>query len=267
MQRIRHNDLVYYQFDSLSESDFLTHGVFTRRGGVSPAPFDSLNVASSVGDAIKNVQTNRQHMAAALGVGEERTRTVWQVHSADVIVARRDAPQGDTPPQADGIITDEPGLPLVMRFADCVPIMLHDPVHGAIGIAHAGWRGTVAGIAGAVVQAMVDAYDTRPQDLIAAIGPSIGPCCYEVGPEVVAQVRGAFLDSSGLILPPANGGGPHLDLWAANQRALEVSGVERVEVARLCTACHTHEFYSYRAEAGRTGRFGALISLRRGGPR
>jgi hypothetical protein len=165
------------------------------------------------------------------------------------------------PPQADGIITDAHDVPLVMRFADCVPVLLYDPVKRAIGLAHAGWRGTVAGIGPATVQAMVDTYGSRPADIVAGVGPSIGPCCYEVGPEVVAQVRETFGTTRGLVEPETEAHGPHLDLWEANRRALEKAGVQRIELSGLCTACHTHEFFSHRAEAGRTGRFGVILVL------
>ncbi len=268
MRRIREDSLVYYRFESLSHFDGLIHGIFTRHGGVSPAPFNTLNVGGTVGDAPENVRINRERMAAAMGVDPSQTRSTWQVHGAEVVVARRDDPPAPLPPQADAMITAEADLPLMMRFADCVPVLLYDPIRRAIGIVHAGWRGTLLGVAAAAVQAMGEAFDSRPQDLIAAIGPSIGPCCYEVGPEVVAQVRGAFPEADDLIIPPSNShAGAHLDLWQANRRTLQAAGVREIEVARLCTACLVHEFFSHRAEAGRTGRFGALISLRSGNGR
>ncbi len=262
MERNRHNGLIYYQFESFLGLSNLSHGVFTRRGGVSPVPFDSLNVGSTVGDAPHNVQTNRERMAAALDLRDSEARTSWQVHGADVLVARREEAPTWPLPKADALITDEREMPLVMRFADCVPLLFYDPVRGVAGIAHAGWKGTLAGIGPATVEAMRDAFGCRAQDILVGIGPSIGPCCYEVGPEVVAQVRDSFPRVPHLIRPPENGHGPHFDLWAANEHALRAAGVGHVESARLCTACHVHEFYSHRAEAGRTGRFGAVIALR-----
>lgn len=265
MQRIRENSIIYYQFESLRHFDALMHGVFTRHGGVSPAPFHTLNVGGTVGDTPDNVRINRERIAAAMGIDATQTRSTWQVHGAEVFVARRDDPPAPVPPQADAIITAEVDLPLMMRFADCVPVLLYDPRRHVVGIAHAGWRGTLLGVSAAAVQAMGEVFGSRPQDIIAAIGPSIGPCCYEVGPEVVAQVRSTFLDAGDLITPPTNGhSGAHFDLWRANQRALQAAGVREIEVARLCTACLTHEFFSHRAEAGRTGRFGVLIGLRDG---
>src|SRR5262249_9448876 len=158
------------------------------------------------------------------------------------------------------IVTDRPGLPLSMRFADCVPVLLYDPVHPAIGLVHAGWRGTMSDVVGAAVQKMSDTFGTRPADIQAGIGPSIGPECYQVGAEVVEATCAAFGDSDGLVHHAADGSA-YLDLWEANRRALERAGIRQIEISGLCTACHTDEFFSHRAEHGRTGRFGAVIAL------
>ena len=264
MERKRENGLVYYQFEQLAQLDGVKHAVFTRRGGVSSPPFDSLNVGSTVGDDPNSVAANRVRMAEALGLREEDSQTTWQVHGAVVVTAAEGPPIGDLPPKADGIITDQADVPLVMRFADCVPLIFYDPVRRVVGLAHAGWRGTVAGIGPATVRAMAETYGSRPEDIFAGVGPSIGPCHYEVGPEVVAQVREAFGSTQGLVEAGTESHGPHLDLWEANRRALEKSGVRRIGVSGLCTACHTHEFFSHRAEAGRTGRFGAVIVMPNG---
>lgn len=262
MQRIQHNGTAFYHFTTF-DHPALTHGIFTRLGGVSAAQFQSLNVGSTVGDDLDNVRTNRKRMCAALDTHDDLTRTTWQVHGADVVAVRAGEPRPDELPKADGIITADAGVPLVMRFADCVPILLFDPVRRAVGIAHAGWRGTAVGIGPATVRAMEDAYGSRPADIIAGIGPSIGPCHYEVGPEVVAQIGDAFRDGHEFFHTPADGAGKaHFDLWAANVRALKEAGVGQIDVAGICTACRLDEFYSHRAEAGRTGRFGALIMIR-----
>jgi YfiH family protein len=158
------------------------------------------------------------------------------------------------------MVTDCPALPLTMRFADCTPILLYDPVRHAAGIAHAGWRGTVSGAAVSALHAMQSAFGTRPQDVQAGIGPSIGPDRYQVGEEVVEAVRRAFGTTDGLI-KRADDGSAYLDLWAANRLALERVGVRQIEVAGICTATRTDEFYSHRAEAGRTGRFGVVMAL------
>ncbi len=264
MERVRYNGLVYYHFKSVSQLGGVTHGVFTRRGGVSLPPYDSLNVGSTVGDDPDRVRVNHERIAGVIGAEDTSFRTTWQVHGAEVLVARRDQAQSWPPPQADGIITAENDLPLIMRYADCVPIMLVDPVRHVIGMAHAGWRGTLAGIGPATIRAMHEVYGSQPQDIVAGIGPSIGPCCYEVGPEVIAQMREVFPEADDLIVPPNNGRGAYLDLWKATEYALRSAGVQFVEVARLCTRCHSHEFYSHRAEAGRTGRFGAILMMTNG---
>jgi len=263
MHRIQHEQMVYYQFEQFAPFGELVHGVFTRLGGLSAEPFQSLNVGLTVGDSVEHVQGNRQRVASALGFSDDDACTTWQVHGSDVIVQRKRGPQSWPPPRADAIITAERDLPLTMRFADCVPIVLFDPVKQVVGIAHAGWRGMLAGVGPATVRTMSAAFGSQPGDLIAGIGPSIGPCCYEVGPEVVEQVEAVFGGLDGLVTRPStNGHNPHLDLWAANARLLAEVGVGHIEVSGLCTASMTHEFFSHRAEKGQTGRFAAAVMLR-----
>jgi YfiH family protein len=262
MQRIEHHGPVYYQFDSLARHADLNHGIFTRRGGVSGAPFESLNVGSTVGDDQRSVRVNRERLAQAMGVRDEDVHTTWQVHGANVRVLREPGRQWP-PPKADAIITDRVGLPISMRFADCVPLLFYDPAKKVLGMAHAGWRGTAAGVGPAAVEMMESEFGCRPADILAGIGPSIGPARYEVGDEVAAAIQAAFGDVDGLLSHPnGNGARPHLDLWEANRRALQRAGVRQIEVAEMCTASNVEEFYSHRAEGGRTGRFGALAVLR-----
>ena len=261
MRRITQGDLAFYQFETLADASGLAHGVYTRLGGRSAEPFDTLNVGATVGDDPACVRANRNLMYGAMGVSEEDVRTTWQVHGAEVIVIDGHTPQTWPPPQADGIVTQYPGIALVMRFADCVPLLFYDPVQHVIGMAHAGWRGTVVGAGPAVVKTMCEVFGCTCADIIVGIGPSIGPCCYEVGAEVVEQMGVAFGSVDNMVSPAQNGHGAHLDLWAANHHALRGVGIEQVEIARVCTACNTQEFYSHRAERGRTGRFGALIML------
>ena len=261
MQRIQaENGVVYYRFEQWAQSVPLRHGIFTRLGGVSQAPWHTLNVGGTVGDAPAAVRENHRRIYAALGVPAARVCTVWQVHGAETVYARQPRPDGRWLARADGIITDQAGLALMMRFADCVPILLYDPAHHAIGLAHAGWRGTVLGAGVSTLQAMQRTFGTRPQDVQAAIGPGIGPERYQVGEEVVQAVHQAFGTFDGLVRR-APDSSAYLDLWAANRRALQRAGVAQIQVAELCTASHTDEFYSHRAEAGRTGRFGVVIAL------
>jgi hypothetical protein len=158
------------------------------------------------------------------------------------------------------ILTRNPAVTLYMRFADCVPVLLYDPVRAAVAMAHAGWLGTVRGASRVAVEIMISQFGSRPGDILAAIGPSIGPDHYEVGQDVLDQVAAAFGDEAkGLV--ERRDGRSYLDLWASNRFQLQQAGVKHVEVAGLCTACHTDDWFSHRAEVGRTGRFGALIAL------
>lgn len=251
-------DIHYYQFPSLQHPD-LAQAVFARQGGVSPEPFHSLNVSVSVGDARANMIENRSRAFRALGRAPDSVADLWQIHSAEVV--RVDAPMGEitTPPKADILITNRPDVTLFLRFADCVPVMLFDSRRHAIALIHAGWRGTLQKAAAAAACALMEHYGSRPADIRAGIGPSIGPCHYAVGPEVVEQAQAAFgADAESLFVQNHR---PHLNLWEANALALRQVGVEHIEVSGICTACHTDHFFSHRGEQGKTGRFGALLAL------
>lgn len=252
------NGVRYYSFDLFPRT--LAQAVFTRQGGVSPAPWNSLNVGGTVGDDRERVQENRTRSFAALGRSIDTLFDVWQVHSADAVFAEAPRPPEVDHYQADIIFTDRPAVTLYMRFADCVPVLLHDASKQVVGIAHAGWLGTVRAVSSAAVKAMMQRYGSRPDDIQAAIGPSIGADHYEVGPNVLAQVEQTF-GAHAEELIEVRGGKTYLDLWVANRLQLEQSGVTQIEVAGLCTACHLDDWYSHRAEKGKTGRFGALIAL------
>jgi polyphenol oxidase len=248
----------YYQFEGLGDGVF--HAIITRQGGLSPKPWATLNLGGTVGDDTERVVGNRLRALAALGRDPKSVYDVWQVHGVNVIITETARPPGMNPLEADAILTNTPGITLLMRFADCVPVFLHDPVQKVIGIVHAGWMGTVRGTVRAAVKAMQARFGSAPADIMAGIGPSIGPDHYKIGPDVVAQVRQAYgRDSMHLLREQA--GAFHFDLWSANRLTLEQAGVEKIEVAGLCTACHTDDWYSHRAEHGKTGRFGAIIAL------
>jgi len=254
---IKHQGNVrYFQFNTLNTR----HAIFTRHGGLSPEPWRSLNVGGTVGDDLTRVRANRNLSLAALGCSPESVFDVWQVHGTDIICANAPRPEGESIRQADIILTDKCELTLYMRFADCVPILFHDSRKGVIGVAHAGWRGTLRDVAGSVVTAMLNNYGCNPADIVAGIGPSIGPDHYEVGSDVIVQVMEKFGDDSEKLLK-SHHGRIHFDLWKTNQILLERAGVGRIEIAEICTACNTTDWFSHRAEKGRTGRFGALISL------
>jgi YfiH family protein len=256
MAFIQHNGIRYYQFEALQAR----HALFTRHGGVSPDPWGSLNVGGTVGDDLERVHENRVLSFQAMGCAPESIFDVWQIHSADVVCARSPRPAEDSYRQADIILTDQPDVTLFMRFADCVPIMVHDPRKGAVGLAHAGWMGTLRDVATATVEALKKNYGSNPADLVAGIGPSIGPDHYEIGADVILQVMQKYGDESQTFLK-SHHGKIHFNLWEANRLALEHAGVCQIEVSGICTACNTDDWFSHRAEKGRTGRFGALISL------
>ena len=250
--------ICYYQFEQLGNG--LTQAVFTRQGGCSPDPWNTLNLGGTVGDDPARVRENRNRALLALERSSESIYDVWQVHGVNVAIA--EAPRIPDAPhlQADTILTNIPGITLLMRFADCVPILLHDPVHKVAGMVHAGWMGTVLGTVRVAVEAMQTHFGSNPGDILAGIGPSIGPDHYEIGPDVVTQVRQAFGQSATTLLS-GHTGATHFDLWSANRLTLEIAGVRQIELSGLCTACHTADWYSHRAERGRTGRFGAIIAL------
>jgi YfiH family protein len=259
MSFIEQGSIKAYTFELL-HGQGIVQGIFTRHGGVSPEPWRSLNHGGTVGDERANVVENRRRVFESVGLKVETIFDVWQVHSADVICAREPRPLDELHQKADAIITNRPEITLFMRFADCVPIFLFDPSKKVVGIVHAGWQGTVKKIPGAAVNAMVTEYGCNPRDILAGIGPSICPDHYAVGENVIEAARRSFPGHTERILYNLNGS-VHFDLWTANQLALSEAGVEQIQTARICTACHMEDWYSHRGEHGKTGRFGALLAL------
>lgn len=269
MKRIELGQLVYFQFDRLSGFENVVHGVFGRHGGVSGGQHRSLNVSFAVGDEPELVRDNRRIICGALAIPYSGLVVAKQVHGVDVVVIDKQPKPTDPDewysllPNADGLITRESGYYLLMTFGDCVPLVCYDPVTQALGISHAGWKGTAANVARHSVEAMARAFGSSAHDMIVGVGPSIGPCCYEVKEDVISAVKSSGSNSDGLLLEVTDSS-IHLDLWEMNRRQLIEAGVaaENIEVARLCTACNTDTLYSNRAERGRTGRFGVVIGLR-----
>jgi polyphenol oxidase len=186
---------------------------------------------------------------------------VWQVHSSDIVHTEAPRPLDVEHIKADAIVTTNPEVTLFMRFADCVPVMMYDPKKKVAAIVHAGWQGTVKKIAAKTVDYLVAKFAVDPANLVAGIGPSIGPCHYQVGEEVVRAVKEQFpQDHDELII--TNEGKWFFDLWRCNELQLSNNGVGSIEVARLCTACDTGTWFSHRAEKGKTGRLGAAIYLK-----
>ena len=258
MLRVEIDGLVIYQFESLA-IEGLVHAVFTRLGGVSQEPFATLNVSENVGDDPAAVAENRHRIYAHLDLAPEQVVLTGQVHGSHV--ARVDATDGGRVlPNTDGLVTDVPEAALLLRFADCQPILLYDPAHHALGLAHAGWRGVALGIARRAVEAMQEAFDTEPSDLVVGLGPAIGPCCYTVGHEVAAAM-GYALPHWKQVMHVQDEDTWRFDLPAANAQQLIAAGVCQIEQASLCTSCHNDEFFSHRADGGQTGRFATVAYL------
>ena len=267
MRREERQGVAVYRFETLPAGvDAL---VSTRLGGVSPPPYDSLNIGPRVGDDPANVLANRERLLAAFG--SELGRSVWcrQVHGDRVaVVAEADAGRGareeeTVVAEADAMVTATPGLALCVKVADCVPVLLFDPERGVLGLAHAGWGGTVARICSRTVATMSERFGSDPAAVRAAIGPSIGPAGYEVGAEVIARAEAAYGERAGDLLTPAAEGKALLDLWSANRIDLEQAGVPaaRIETAAIASDQRLEEFFSHRREGAATGRFAAIARL------
>ena len=267
MRREERDGVVAYRFESLPAG--VEALVSTRHGGVSPAPFDTLNLGLWTDDEAARVVENRRRLFAAYGLPLERSVWCRQVHSDGVaVVGEEDAGRGaegeaTVVPDADALVTRTPDLPLCVKVADCVPVAIVDPERRVLGLAHAGWGGTVARICSRTVAVMGERFGCEPAGLVAAIGPSIGPAGYEVGAEVVARARAAYGERADEILAP-RGEKALLDLWAANRIDLEAAGLPsaRIEVAAIASDERLDDFYSHRREAGRTGRFALVVALR-----
>jgi len=253
----------YLTFDIFNSHNIL-HGVFTRHGGVSPEPWDTLNVGLTVGDDINRVIENRERVFKTFELDNRRIFDVWQVHSNKVIRVNSIRNKKNEIEKADGLVTNVNGLGLFMRFADCVPIFLYDPQKKVIGITHAGWKGTVGRIAAETVKKMSHEYGSRTGDIIAAIGPSICAQHYEVGVEVIKAVRDSYGTGANTFLfetASKSREKKKFDLKKANEHNLKSAGVKTIEISPICTACTPSDWYSHRGEKGKTGRFGALIAL------
>lgn len=252
------NGLKLYKFDSLTTPG-CQNAVFTRHGGTSLDPWASLNLGGTVGDDPQHVLENRKRAFDAIGRRVEDAYDVWQVHSDRILYS--DKPRGDVAHEkADAIITDRPGVILFMRFGDCVPILLTDPQKGIIAMVHAGWLGTVQRIVSKTVTEMVNKFHCHPENIRAGIGPSICVDHYQIGHEVVERVRHDLPEFAEKVLIQKEDA-IHLDLWKTNELLLNSVGVGQVEQSGLCTAGNTGDWYSHRAEKGRTGRFGAVLFL------
>jgi polyphenol oxidase len=260
MRKVDFNELSYYQFDIFPPGEIF-QAIFTRQGGVSPSPWKSLNQGGTTGDSRPRVVENRRLAFESLGLDVSTIFDVWQVHGTKIIDSGRSRNLDQPHEKADGIVTARKGITLFMRFADCVPILLFDPVVRVIAIVHAGWKGTVNHIGSIAVRHLEEKYGCNPANILAGIGPSIGPDHYYIKNDVMNRVKASFpLNWQGLL--QTSDRGTLLNLWEANKLSLENSGVEQIEIAGQCTACNLEDWYSHRAEDGKTGRFGVLLALR-----
>ncbi len=262
-----HGGVLTLTFPRLGHSTFLKHAISTRVGGVSKGNYKSLNISYKVADERLRVEENRRILSNALEIDLEQAVHLTQVHSDKVfhLTAENRPPAGESLGEGDAVITDLPNVPIYILVADCLPILFYDQAHQAIGLAHAGWRGTVARIAVKTLDAMRTAFGTNPQEVKAVLGPAIGPCCYEVGTDVKEEFGKAFPDAEELL---EQTGKSHwkLNIPEANARQLMEAGMDPDRIIRsgLCTVEHLGWFYSHRAEAGPgspTGRFGAFMML------
>jgi len=254
----------------LRESRGVSHAFSTRQGGVSRPPFATLNLGQNVGDDRAAVEKNRRRFFGAFGIDPGRVVRARQVHGDGVLqvdaglTERAGFPHCLVEERAefDALITDLPGLALVVSTADCLPILIHDPVHRAVAAVHAGWRGTAKRIAARAIAAMSEAYGTDPSDCRTAIGPGIRRCCFEVD-AAVTEAMAAALPNWNAHATANRSGHWLLDLAGVNRTLLEDAGVlpGRIEDVGLCTSCRNDLFFSHRAEKGRTGRMMNFILL------
>jgi YfiH family protein len=251
-------EIKIWQSALLSNAE-IAHGFTTRAGGVSPPPFHTLNLGLTTKDLPQNVLENRKRFANQFGFA--LAPLAWQIHGNDVLVLKQEnaIPQEPNLPKADAIISNIPKLVVSMFFADCLPIYFWDPIHHAGGIAHAGWRSTLLGISEKTVEMMQEVFGTKPDDLIVVLGPSIGPCCFEVQKDVEEP----FLKRFGESVCIQKNGKTFIDLWEANKLVLKGKGVkmENVEEAKLCTSCNENLFFSYRRDKGNTGRMAGFLQI------
>ena len=244
----------------------VAHCFTTRFGGVSTGIFDSLNLAYHRGDTDQNVAENFRILGNALDFDPKNVVLTHQVHSDIVRIVTKDDCIGldhHTYPECDGLITNTPGLALVVFTADCTPILLHDPVTGAVGAVHAGWRGTAANIAGKAVETMVSTFGCDPGNIRAAIGPNIGQCCFATDSDVPeAMVKALGASASPHIR--TSGDKYYVNLKAINAQFLRNTGVGHIEISPSCTMCQSNRFWSHRVTKGDRGSQGAIIVCKEG---
>lgn len=267
LERREVNGVAYYTFPQFDAVPFVRHGFSTRLGGVSKGIYESMNLSFTRGDEERAVRENFERFCTAIGVNAEQVVVSAQTHTTNVYVAHKeDCGRGVTRDRGytdmDGLITDQAGVVLCTQYADCVPLFFVDPVRRVVGTSHSGWRGTVARIGAETVRRMQEEFGCDPHDILAAIGPSIGPCCFEVDAPVYEEFAQMPLAREGCLV--SDGGGKyHVDLWEINRRILLEAGLDEshITVTDLCTRCHPDVFWSHRATGGARGSLAGFIAI------
>ena len=245
----------------VAESISAPHCFTTRLGGVSKGYLSSLNLGANRGDSMENVAENYRVLARAIGFDIQNTVLTHQVHTDTVRMVTKADHRGldhHAYPACDALITNDPGTALVIFTADCTPILMHDPVTGAVGAAHAGWRGTAASIAGKTAEAMVAAFGCDPENIRAAIGPNIAQCCFQTDADVPEALLAQYGKAAAEFIQPS-GEKYYVNLKEINALSLRRTGVTRIDISTECTACQCHRFWSHRITGGQRGSQGAII--------
>ena len=266
----RKGDVLYLTFPLIEETNVVRHGFSTRIGGVSQGIYASMNLSFQRGDDEHDVRENFKRIAAAIGVKEEEITFSKQTHTANVReVSLEDKGKGLTKQMdydnVDGLVTNVPGICLATFYADCVPLFFVDPKKRAIGLSHSGWRGTVEKIGKRTVEKMSQLYGSRPEDIYAAVGPSICQDCYEVTGDVIEGFQKNFREEYWKeLLYKKENGRYQLNLWKANEFVLREAGIleEHLAVTNLCTCCNPELLFSHRASYGKRGNLGAFLQLK-----
>ena len=256
----QHQSLRFFTFETLQNFP-LKHALFSRQGGNSKFPYKSLNLSRALGDHESAVRANEELIFDSINQPIESAADSLLEHATRAInVESPKASRNGFEEFADILITNKMDVTLLMRYADCLPLLFYDPNKHAIALAHAGWKGTVGQVAARAVEAMQKNFGTHPRDLITAIGPGICVAHYQVGENVINDVNAAFgVHANNMLIE--NGGGVHFDLAAANRFVLQRAGVKKIEDSGLCTFEHPSDWFSHRGEKGQTGRFAVLMAL------
>lgn len=260
--------LVYLTIPSFEKTGMVKHCFTTRLGGVSRGDYDSLNTSYLKEDPFENVRKNLERVCGAIDIDYRRLVFSDQTHEDNIrVVTEKDTGKGISVPNdimnTDGLMTNIPGIPLITFYADCVPLFFLDTKNRAVAVIHSGWKGTVLKIGAKTVKLMGEVYGTKPEDCLAGIGPSIGPECFEVGPEVAEIFKDSFEDWP-QIIEPHHEGKSRINLWETNRLILREAGIpeENITVSGLCTVCNEEMFFSYRRDKGRNGSLSAIIELK-----